>query len=638
MSPKIDITNHPYRSKYPRLPTFDKKSDSLGFVFGDGVSNHGAPLVSRNSVQLLPGLRSFDPIMQGFLRELRDTCNANIKNGVDADGFSSNGVPANFDTFCTVAGFGMSAISYVPTSNAAFRKELGLNPGLTDRQRSIATNVWRLVWGSYKPGNIRVAKGTGGGARRYSKDATWKADYARYVTHPNIFPRMLSMVNKRDWYGLATVFEAVYMMDIQKRNQVDVVGKQRFVFDYEYAISGGKAGKTFAADKKVTINGSVWDTFSATRTRTVNAGPWCINCVLSIMATGTLNALLSNFPKVFHTTTPLQINQLIDGAHIVCGDVPNFDRLVSGDEIDLAHLIMGEFWDGDMVAMSRLLSASPYYARPLNFDDKEGHWVGNPKDMDINFIKGQNRSGTATTSLFAKVFKFCDDLFRFDFMGLPVLGNEVQFMKGEGPINVINNGDDGIIYSEDEYLINKYLETLKQPSAGSYVVLREVGHIFNGLDIYFKDKLALTYNVSQKITTGIHNTYIRERGIDKSPFWWIGAQTRELNRNLTDASREMWDIHDYLYDKHIDASVGSIADMIFRARDLADLQISDFTALERAVIDDPAKLYYSIDESDIRQEVLDLVTAKLPYKDIAHIVDGYYVGDVMQSPGIFEVS
>jgi len=480
------------------------------------------------------------------------------------------------------------------------------------------------VFSEYVPSHIKVPKKSTSGPRRNTSDADWKRDFALFLYESSRFEEMLKCVEKSDWQTLANELEMLFMMYIQKRDQVDMPGKERIVFDLEYALSNGKKGKSFAADKSVNIDGREWDDFSATRARVIHAGPWVINCVLQIISSGHMLSLFERFPTVFHTSTADDIAKAINGNYVECGDVKEYDRSMSKHAVDTVHDVAERWWDPRIIKMSRLLYYSPYYSRPLDMEGGEGVFVGDPRLMTEQVVCG-NRSGHAWTSLVAKVNKCIDTLFVFDSMGLEVLGHELEYFQSKGAINFINNGDDEIVYTKSEELMKKYKKYRYDGKHGHYVVESEVGQGFSGLLLR---REGLNYHPTPKIHTAFEKIYTPERSIGGHfrPYWPIGVLERINNQDQSPMGHVAWEIHNRLYHDLLAPHYGSFLSIVNSAMEKMSLQIDGLTAVDKDVLEDNDRIHYKYIESDISPEVYERVTSKIPFQFYQHIINSYYGG------------
>lgn len=616
-----------YSDVYPALKAVSPAKPLVG-LFGNGASTHGNPLLSRKSVELLPGIYSFDPRVLDFQRELSLELNKALPVDLDEDLFTSTGVHATFDRLRCPAGYFQSPMSYTTVDNAEYRKELGLGAGYTERQRAIAEEFWTLAWKQATPSSVNVAKLSTGGMRRFTSDAQWKLDYAMWLLEPNRFEKMLDCVDKGDWLTLANEFETVYATYIQKRGQVDSPGKVRTVFDLAYALSGGKEGLAFPADKKVVIDGRNYPDFSAVRARVVHAGPWVINCFLQIMSTTCMKSMFSQWPSTFHVNTADEIISVVDGKAIFCSDVTEYDRSMSRDAIEVPHVVCEKFWDSRLVKASRRLFHSPYYARPLGLEGNKGVWVKNPCDWSEEVFAG-NRSGHAWTSLVAKGNKVVESLFIIDKI-YPVLGRVDSFLRGKMPMGLVNNGDDEIVWATEDQDLERFKEYRKDLSAGHYVVNPEAGQAYSGLLLCRPDPEVRKYVPIPRLQTTFEKIWVPERGIGgmHRQFWPIGMMERISNITNSDAGIEAWDVHMSVYRRLMEPHFGSITDIIVGSASRMDLNPGSLSEKDKAVLEDPTKLHYLYSHDEISDGVIAKVTAKLPPEVSEVFLSKYYRGHI----------
>lgn len=620
-----------YFAKYKKLPLMSSKTGYRN-TFGNGVSTHNKSLVSRQSLEILPSMYSFDSPVLLVQRKFAAECNAKFGIDLDKDGFSKAGAYTTWDRMKTVAGYMPSHMSYVPLNNASYRTELGLTPGYTAKERRIAENVWKIVFSSYKPSAIKVPHKSQGGVRRNSVDSTWKFDFAMFLFESPRYSLMLSLIDKGDWLTLANEFEMLFLFYMQKRDQVDTPGKPRLVFDLEYALTSGAKGRAFNTDKSVVIDGQLWDDFSATRARVVHAGPWVINCFLQLIASGHMSAIFERFPTVFHTTTSEQIKSAIDGHYVTCSDVKEYDRSMSKDAIDVPHDVGANFWGPEHMKASRTLYYAPYYSRPLEYGSHDhGIFIGDPSEMGEQVICG-NRSGHAWTSLVAKINKVIDTLFIFDCMGLDVEGNELTYLESRGAISFLNNGDDEVVYTKSKALMDSFKKfRYAKGKFGHYFVEEEVGQGFSGL-LLLCDHDTLTYTPTRRIHTTFEKMMVPERSIGGNfrKYWFIGFLERINSMDETPLGPQAWEIFLRLYRDNLEVTYGDFLGLIKRAAELPnDLNQIMLTDKDKEVLEDPDKIHYKYLENEISPEVYQSITTKIMYPLYEHIVKKYYTGHIM---------
>lgn len=616
-----------YAEVYGSLkPVTDQTFHKL--AFSNGSAGHGAPLISRSSVVTFPGVYSFDDAPLQFLRELVKELNAELKVSLDDDLFSRTGIHTTFDRLKCPAGFFANPMSYVAVDNTEYRaKELGLRNNTTEREKAIAMEVWHLVWSGAKITPVNVAKLSTGGMRRFTHDVQWKLAYAEWLFEPDNFERMLNAVHKRDYITLANSFEMVFGMYLQKRGQLDEPSKVRRVIDRDYAVSAGKTGIERPTDKKVVFaDGRKYDDFSAVRARVVQAGPWVINCFLQVVATCTMHSVFQLFPTTFHINTKEEIEDQVNGKYIFCSDVTEYDRSMPADDIKLAHDVMKEYWDERICEASWRLYCAPYYSKPLDVNGGTGAWVGDPTDWSFE-LKAGNRSGHAFTALIGKANKVIETLQIIDRL-YPVLGHCKKFLEGRGPLGVIDNGDDEIVWSRTKSDLDAFKKLRSDLSVGKYVVKPEVGQGFSGLLLCRDSVDSTTYKPTPKVHTTFEKLWVPERSIGglHRRFWTIGVIDRISNIMATDIGRAAWEIHMSVYRRMMAPLYGDFMAVVMREHSKIKFDVASLPQQDKEVLDDPDKLHYKYVSTDVSEKVLDIVTSKIPLTAVERIVKRYYTG------------
>lgn len=615
-----------YREVYPVKSKLRNTKD-LENAFLNGRATHGNALITRNSLMILPGMFSHDEDFLHFLKDLSYDLDAKFKSDLDDEGFTKTGLYAAFDNLRCPAGYFQTPMSYTTVDNGAYREELGLSSGYSPRQKAIAVEFWNLIFSEVESTSVNVAKNSTGGMRRFTKSVQWKLDFANFITQPDNFERLLNAIAEGDALTLANEFEMIFATYIQKRGQVDRVGKKRMVMDLIYALSGGSEGSMFETDKKVVLHGKEWDDFSAVRARVVHAGPWVINCFLQMIASPTMQAMFHRYPKTFHVNTADQLKAIIDGNYIYCSDVTEYDRSMSKDAIRVPHEVMENFWDKRLVKASWKLFTAPYYAKPLGLESGKGTWVKNPLEWEEVFAG--NRSGHALTSLIAKGNKVVESLFIVDKM-YPVLGRVEQFLKHEGPVKLINNGDDEVVVIPLVQDMARFTSLRKDIKNGHYLVEPEPGQGYSGMLIHKTDK-HLVYDPKPKLHTSLLKTFVPEKGINdpmRADYWPIGASVRIDNLTQTDLGREIWQLTLFHYRQRLEPRHGDIRSIITKAHAEMRIVVDGRSQADREVLDDPDKIHYRWLPSEVSPDVLALKTTKVPEARVGTILSRYYSGHV----------
>lgn len=614
-----------YQSVYPPLAKVSAASP-IGALFADGSSSHHKSLVDRKSVEVLTGIYSFDESTLEFQRALSELLDSKLTPELDGEMFTKNGLHTNFAKLRSPAGYLQTPMSYKAVDNASIRKELKLSAGYSVRQRSIAQEVWKLVWAECIASPVNVPQLSAGGMRRFSKDAQWKMAFAQWILETANFERMLNAVDSGDWLTLANEFETVYGMYTQKRVQLDDPAKIRQANDLRFALSGGKDGSRFPTDKKVVINGKEYADFGALRLRVIDAGPWVVNCFLQIVSSGTMHSIFNRWPSVFHVNTAEEIRAVVNGKYVYASDVSEYDQSMSKDAMSVVFETMAEVYDERLVKAARRLSVAPYYARPLELGGREGRWVLDPRSW-ADEVHGGNRSGHAFTSLIAKVNKVAETLMVLDHM-YPVLGRCEKVLRGEMPFGLVNNGDDEIVWFNTPSDKKRFSALRSDPAMGHYSVTPEVGQGFSGLLLVRKGETE--YAPSPRLQTALEKIWVPERSIGgrMRSHWPIGINVRIESIMSTAMGREVWDMHMHVYNKILRPRHGAFMDIV--AAGMANIKdipyYGDLTEAEKAVLMDPEKIHYKYRASEIRPSVLEAIAAKMPVSTSENFLKRYYKG------------
>lgn len=607
-----------------------KAGTPLREIFSNGTAMHNVPIVDRKPREVITGVWSFDPAMRNFLSSCVKDWNEKVPKRMDAEGkFSIDGVHSTFDHLQAAAGYLQTPMSAKLVDNTLFRRSLGLSDKYTAAQRALAKALWMIVWSHALPSSVNVPKASAGGMPRFSHDVQWKLDYARFKTEPTNYSRFISMMEKGDVYGLANDFECVVGMYTQKRLQLDSIGKVRWANDREYALSGGARGSRVPTDKKVVIDGKEWVGFSGVRVRVIDAGPWTMNCDLQMVATSHMKAMFKQFPAVFHVNTDEQIRSVIDGKHIYCSDVSEYDQSMSGDAMSVVFETMREFYPEGIVRAAERLYEAPYYTKPLEVDGKQGWWAHSPMDWAFRMNSG-NRSGHAFTSLVAKMNKVIDTLFIFAAMYPVNPENLVRWLKGLMPLGLVNNGDDEIVWALTRADLARFEKLRPDKSLGHYLVEPEPGMGFSGRLILLVDSVKMLYRTVAKLATPFEKMYVPERSIGGRlrPFWPVGWLDRIEQLNSTDQGREMWSIHNFHYERHL-GKFGGWLEKVRSAYRSMNIEVGGYSAIEREVLAEPDKLHHKYTDDEVSKDVLALVTSRIPATYVAGFLRRWYSGVIM---------
>lgn len=611
------------------------------WAFSDAKTTHSRPLVARAPITILPGfgtddpgVRSFDEPFLNFLRKLVDNLNTEFAVDLDNEDYvGASGIHQNFDRCKTVAGYSMSPMSLAPVDNAPFVKSLGLPSRFRSaRHAAIFDKLARLTMGSWVVSSVKTAKLSTSGAPVWSSNAAYKREHAVFILKNH--ERIRGLWDKRDLVGLAAYAKVVFLMNAGRRDQVDAVGKPRWVFPLDYALSGGRAGAPVAADKSVVLpDGRSYSDFSATRARLFHGAPFATNLMPQVIATGTLHGLFHNFAPTFHCT---DVEALADGIavteKIACSDATEYDRSMATFLIKRLFLIAREYWDDSWVDWAEQLAFCAYFSRPVGLKDKgyesKSQLIGEVFAKGHQIFRG-NPSGHAWTSLIAKFMMVFDFLATADDLTHDCLERMEDYLLHKMPLKTHNNGDDGM-YRGETALLDKYTAyRFGENNPGYFSLKREEGHVWSGY--IMAPKKGGGYRAYHRIHTTIEKMFCPERsaGSNFRPRFTIGLLQR-LNGGTHPKHDLVIEMIARTWREEASPFYGDLMDIINRHHERLTIDTLALTRIDREVLDDPTKLYHLYSEDDVSPTVLAMIFEKaISVEEVMPFVTRAFKGNIL---------
>lgn len=616
----------------------------LGRLFGGGSTGHTRPLVSRVPREVLPGVISTNPDLMNFQIDYYDELTEQLPKTDDpVTGLTTNGVFSTFDKGKCTAGWMSNPMGYVPVSNLLLRAKEGLSNEPVPVFNQIVEDLSGLVHSVWDECDINATPGSSAGWAGFRSELEWKLAYADFTFEPKRFELYMKLALK-DQIEFSNEFETAFLFYSQKRDQLDTPGKKRIAWGLNHARNPEAYPDDFVyADKTVVVNGITWSEHSCTRARLVHAGPWAINCIIAPIAAGCMKSMFRRFPDVWHVNTPEHIERLINGNHVWHGDAAQFDQTHREDSLDAYHRGVRKTWANDIVSVAEKLLYSAYYAKPLSLDG-EPAWIGKPFSDKREVVCG-NRSGHAWTSMYNKVLMVAAILYALHLDGHKVIGNYEYWLTGQGVIRFINNGDDTIIYSKDEKLLDSVVAKLTDLKTAIYKLEREKGGVYNGMPAVVVDKEKLIYkcyasgmNRIMKILTPERPIYNPKNSTDLArdnlsgkkiwrKYWYLGFADAIQNASANPTSERIMATFLEKWAKTMRGYL-SVPEMLELARRKVPPLGGDLSAADLEVLDDPRKLHYKYTNDEISTKVLDQVAAKVPYDTFKHLIQTRFTGSI----------
>lgn len=611
------------------------------WAFSDQKSIHATPLVARKPITIVPGfgegdrgIQSFDAPYLEFLRKLVDSLNAEMPVDIDDNQFvGPTGIHTEFDRLKTVAGYSMSPMSLAPRSNDAFVRELGLPSDFrTARHRQIFDTFARKVFGCWKVTSVKTAKASTAGTPLWVSSAKYKRDHALFLLAND--SKVMQLFRSGRMVELAGYAKVVFMMNAGRRDQVDSVGRERLVFPYEYANSGGTRGTPIKADKHVKIDGRDWDDFSSTRARLFAGGPYAANLFPQIIATGTLHGgLFTQFAPTFHCTDVVSMAEEIGpDEDLRCSDATEYDRSMATFLLVRFFEIAREFWDEDVIDWVETLCFAAYYSRPVGLDLRDptnrGVLMGDIFTRTRQITRG-NPSGHAWTSLIAKFMMVFDWLATVDDLTHDVNEDMDDYLNHRKTLKTRNNGDDGLYFGERRALLAYTNYRFGQDNPGYFVLKPELGHVWSGYMMH--RRASGWFTAFPRLHTAFEKILCPERSAGSSfrPKFSIGIIQRLTSVAHPLHSKAM-EIFFRSWRDTAASTYGDFLGMVMAHHERLEPELQALTMIDRMVLDKPELLYYRFTEDDVSPVVISMLFEKaLTPAEVLPFVMGRYKGTII---------
>lgn len=618
------------------------------WIFSDGPI-HQSPLVTRKPITILPGfgegdrgVQSFDKAYLRFLDKLTDALNGDASVGVDKDGFQLPGhTHTDFSSFRTVAGYSMTPMSLAPRNNAEFVRSMGLPSDFKNaRHRAIFDKFIDSVFGQWKVTSIKTAKLSTAGAPVWTPSARMKREHALFLLANN--EKCRSLFRAKDLRGLAAYAKVVFLLNAGRRDQMDSIGKTRWVFPLDYARTSGKKGEPIKADKRVVIDGVSYGAFSAVRARLFAGAPYSANLMPQIIATGTLHAMFVQYAPTFHCTDAQALIAAIKlGEDMRVADASEYDRSMATFLLKRLFDRARAFWDADVIDWCEHLAFCAYFSRPVGLADpgrpgfdvhgnvNRSVLMGNPFSPKDQVYRG-NPSGHAWTSLIAKVMMVFDFLATVDDLTHDVLEEMDAYLNHRKMIRTANNGDDAMFIGEHR-LLNQYVSYRFNPehNPGYFVLAPELGNVWSGYVCERRPEGGFIAYHRPQSTLGKIICPERSAGSNFRKRPTIGIIDR-INNGDHPYHHRLIEIFFRTWRDEAADTYGGFMDIVNRHHERLNMDAERLTAIDIAVLEKPELLHYRYTEEDVSPSVISMLFEQaLSPAEIMPFVNGAYNGNII---------
>lgn len=573
------------------------------------------------------GIASADPrcldLNSRLATRLTDTIGANV----DDEGISDQkAVPSNFYSLFTVSGFATDM--FIPMlDNHALRNELKLyNNFEGDRDRQIFDELMALCYGNWIQSPVHISRDSSTCFPYFVKGVDAKKELFRYTCR--LWDDISKFVMKGDLQGLYDKHNAVIMYYMGTRLQPDKVilesdgsrkSKDRYLWDLEYAMSGGLKGNRWVADKSIsTPDFSIKGHFRMRKRVVFGTAGW-MNYFLNSIFNGFREHYLHEYEFTWkHRTSDQILGKIQQFKHFVGFDVHQYDNTFADFMFDRWLLNLRNYVREDVVKLIELALHSPFYQPNMKVGQNEKLMIGNPLNPDHFGFNYGLPSGIPPNPDLGKLMMTFNLLVRMDREFHDVLEVGIDtILKGKHPLyGILNMGDDSIILMNDDQVYAKIqadIEKDRDPSP-YFKMEKEKAISFLG-NVFYRDAEG-DIQLAPNLVSMFSNWFVPEMSTThrRRKYWAIGWEERNAYYMQAPSFSTAWDIlSEEFYNTY-----GLNPDLYARrGKEIAgDPQFCLATDLERLLLDDPSKMHYRISPKDISPELLNQITTVLPEDDV----------------------
>lgn len=595
-------------------------------------------VIKSHPIKVLAGSDIAKPVfaddarMVALRMELAETLSTHpeLQVEIDENGFASdNAIVKNFYQLLTVAGEVMNPVSMAPVDNTTLTEELNLvHTFITPRHKQIADTLFDAMMGRMYAEDLTFRKAASIGALHRSTDVVLKKTLVFRLFER--FAEFKKLLLAGDLKAIAMTFQVVWIAILGLRLQPDVVdkvkdgvfkSKDREVNDYAYAVSGGKEGKRFPADKRVFKNGEELLNNFAMRARNMWQAAGVINSFLSAFMVMHRANYLHRFAFTWKHRSSAELVEKLKRFMIIIGvDVKQFDQSIPSFFIDYFVTSFERYWDPAVVEAMRLTAHTCYIQTDptVNTRVPKTRFYGDPFDKSSFVHKLGLPSGVCWNPDFGKWYGTFVNLCMLDdhFGDVLEVGIE-RILKGQHDgYCILNSGDDAVLATNDPTFRVFLTKFFKEKKPYYLRVEPEVGVSFLG-NVLYKTREGVL-NACPNIVSFVVNTLVRERDIEHKTSiktWHVGWKAKKMHFRLAPTYDIVYDIWKTLHAKHFDEDINARAEYAEKKYgdyvDISDPGQDNAVAID--VLLDDSKISYKYEKDDLPASIVDKYLGVVPF-------------------------
>lgn len=627
----------------PPLTSWQKLTDNASSHRSLFRETMNAPQTIAPAMNGDRGITTADPRFHQVLRELADTLTEALPREVDSDGFGGpSAVIADFHSLRNLSGYYMSPTSVPMMSNDEIRHELNLADGfLGTRDEAIFDALHAYMFKTVAKAPLVFRKTASSGAP-YFTSALQEKKKALAVFN-EYAPSILDRFAKGDLSGLYDDYGLYFMTYMGVRVQPDqalrkdgrFVSKPREVNDELYSRSFGKDGMRRPADKRVFVGpGLEVDGLFAMRRRSVYAYPAMYNYWLTQFFTLFRAHYLNDAEFTFKHRDSASIAEKLQNFSSVRGfDVKQFDQSNGAWLLERFADRFAGFLREEVIFFLKTVLRQPFYQPHPTVRNTSGDSLplpdfdplfGDPFDLATFTMDVGLPSGIGPNPDIGKFVMTFAYLCLLDRHFHDVLETGVRtILRGEhARYALLDQGDDAVLATNDPSLWT----TVEKVLAGPFYfrIEPEDGISFLGGVIYKPTPSRIA--VAPNVVTFVRNRLCPEYGVQhwsRRDFAGTGYFEGKKHYSVAPKFGDVYTILDDVWRKHFKEGIDT---RFFAAQQLERRRgVPTLSDIDRAVLENPDKLYYRYSIEEVHPWVLDQFVGTVTFEDFYPSIEQFFI-------------
>jgi hypothetical protein len=531
----------------------------------------------------------------------------------------------------TISGVPMNHVLQPPLNNEEVRKQLGLQSAFANKRHAIIFDaLCDIAFRIVRPHSIHINKLASSGLPIGVRDVVLKAGYVLKIA--DRIDHFLELVRRRDFLNLWKHYDVVFAHVHGERHQPDKViiewhGDKIIAYHPQERkstqVREDGAVKLIIADKSIPKILNVYFPAVAERVRVVWGTGAAMNLVHTSFYTQLLHGFINYMPWALHHTGYADFGRKIgESGHLIGLDMSQFDSTVSYDMSKRFFDNLSKYYDNDWVDTMRWMHHAPFWSPSPERDVVDPKWFGNPWNPLHTAMNYGLPSGVAHNTFMGKLIGFwhtlcCfDDIKRIDDNHPTLIHAIVDIGKGKHRLlKYMGSGDDTVAGSPDPAYANDFRSYVESGGPKLFDLTTEKIIQFLGMVPYKFHEDEKETHVCGNIISQDVKWWCAERGLDDRTYRQfavsIGWDARNKLYSQCPAYGQMKEVRDESFVKNFGMTPDEMIKREIARKNYKPIS-GTFTETELLFIDKPARMHYSLDINDVRDELKDEAMTNLP--------------------------